>query len=53
MFSKWPDMACMDSNVTTACTVAFLRNILSIYGLPGILVSYYGPQFISKEFKNL
>ncbi|XP_039620150.1 uncharacterized protein K02A2.6-like [Polypterus senegalus] len=47
--SKWPEVQLMDS-VTTSKTVHVMRTLFSRYGIPEVLVSDNGPQFISDEF---
>ena len=49
--SKWLEVVhCPDTTATR--TVAVLRNLFARYGLPQVLVSDNGPQFVSEEFKT-
>jgi transposase InsO family protein len=50
-YSKFPEVVKMTSTTTTA-TLAVLRDIFSRQGLPEVLVSDNGPQFVSKEFQD-
>ncbi|KAJ8357039.1 hypothetical protein SKAU_G00198330 [Synaphobranchus kaupii] len=47
--SKWPEVKLMGST-TTSKTIQALRGLFSRHGLPEVLVSDNGPQFISSEF---
>ncbi|RXN35131.1 putative protein K02A2.6-like protein [Labeo rohita] len=49
--SKWPEVQVMTS-ATAEKTIEVLRNLFSHYGLPEVLVSDNGPQFVSQEFAN-
>ncbi len=49
--SKWLEVIPMTST-TAARTVEVLRTLFSSYGLPEVLVSDNGPQFIAAEFKS-
>ena len=50
-YSKFPEVVKMTSTTSTA-TINVLRDIFSRYGLPEIMVSDNGPQFISSEFQQ-
>ena len=50
-YSKFPEVVKMTSTTSTA-TINVLRDIFSCYGLPEIMVSDNGPQFISSEFQQ-
>ena len=50
-YSKFPEVVKMTRTTSTA-TINALRDIFSRYGLPEILVSDNGPQFISSEFQQ-
>ena len=50
-YSKFPEIVQMKST-TAVATVNVLREIFSRYGLPEMIVSDNGPQFISQEFKS-
>ena len=50
-YSKFPEVVKMTSTTSTA-TVNALRDIFSRYGLPEIMVSDNGPQFIASEFQQ-
>ena len=49
--SKWADVIPM-KNTTTEATIRVLRTKFTEWGLPQVLVSDNGPQFISDEFKK-
>ena len=49
--SKWADVIPMKST-TTEATIRVLRTKFTEWGLPQVLVSDNGPQFISDEFKK-
>ena len=50
-YSKFPEIVKMTSTTATA-TINALRDIFSRYGLPEIMVSDNGPQFIASEFQQ-
>ena len=50
-YNKFPEVVKMTSTTSTA-TVNALRDIFSRYGLPEIMVSDNGPQFIASEFQQ-
>ena len=50
-YSKFPEVVKITSTTSTA-TVNALRDIFSRYGLPEIMVSDNGPQFIASEFQQ-
>jgi hypothetical protein len=49
--SKWPEVI-PTSGSTSAKTIAILRNIFAMYGLPNQLVSDNATTFTSEEFEN-
>ena len=49
-YSKFPEVVHMDST-TSSSTIKVLREIFSRHGLPELLVSDNGPQFVSSEFE--
>ena len=49
-YSKFPEVVHMDST-TSSSTIKMLREIFSRHGLPELLVSDNGPQFVSSEFE--
>ncbi|XP_065189626.1 uncharacterized protein K02A2.6-like [Sycon ciliatum] len=49
-YTKYLDVIAM-SNATSATTIAALRHVFSVFGLPEHLVSDNGTQFTSEEFK--
>lgn len=50
-YSHFPYVVKMNST-TTAATISTLKKIFSIEGLPDVIVSDNGPQFVSEEFKK-
>ena len=50
-FIKWPEVNPMSSTIPQA-TVQQLRNISAPYGLPHMIISDNGPQFVFEEFKQ-
>ncbi|XP_055522703.1 uncharacterized protein K02A2.6-like [Wyeomyia smithii] len=50
-FSKWPEVI-RTRRITSAATIAILRNIFARFGMPETLVSDNGTQFTSVEFQN-
>jgi transposase InsO family protein len=50
-YSKFPEIVKMTSTTATT-TTNVLRDIFSRYGLPEIIVSDNGPQFIASEFQQ-
>ena len=50
-YGKWPEVHAMSSN-TAQATVQQLRKIFATHGLPQMIVSDNGPQFVSEEFKE-
>ena len=51
-YSKWPEVIKMSHNTTATTTIKTMRSVFSRTGVPWVLVSDNGPQFISEEFKN-
>ena len=49
--SKWSEVFEM-ATTSTAKTVAKLRQLFAVYGLPEQVVTNNGPQFTSAEFKS-
>ena len=49
--SKWPEVCVMNST-TAGRTVAVLREMFACNGIPCLVVSDNGPQFISEEFQH-
>ena len=50
-YSKFPEIVQMKSTIAVA-TVNGLREIFSRYGLPELIISDNGPQFIPQKFKS-
>jgi transposase InsO family protein len=50
-YSKFPEVVKMKSTTSTS-TINVLRSIFSRQGLPEVLVSDNGPQFVSSEFQK-
>ena len=50
-YSKWPEVHAM-SSTTAQATVQQLRGIFATHGLPQMIVSDNGSQFVSEEFKQ-
>ncbi|BHF77390.1 hypothetical protein SprV_0602049500 [Sparganum proliferum] len=50
-YSKWPEIAPLNP-ATASATIGFLRRIFSQVGLPEVLVSDTGSQFISSTFED-
>ena len=50
-YSKWLDVEIMPSTTSTA-TIEKLRDMFARYGIPDLLVSGNGPQFVSIEFSQ-
>ena len=50
-YSKWVEVIKMNST-TSKKTIEELRKLFSQFGLPLVIVSDNGPQFVSKEFEN-
>ncbi|XP_064459074.1 uncharacterized protein K02A2.6-like [Ornithodoros turicata] len=50
-YSKWVDVLWMSSTTATK-TVEKLRTVFATFGLPEVLVSDNGPQFLSAEFAD-
>ena len=49
-YSKWPEIIKM-SSTTTAAVIKVLREVFSRTGIPFVIVSDNGPQFISEELQ--
>ena len=47
--SKWPEVFEM-SQTTTHKTIALLRHLFALYGVPDQIVSDNGPQFVAEDF---
>jgi hypothetical protein len=50
LHSKWPEVACM-SSVTSTAVIDALAAWFSRWGLPEVVTTDGGPQFISEEFE--
>ena len=50
-YSKWPEIYPM-STTTASKTIIVLREMFAHYGLPKVLVSNNGTQFIAEEFRH-
>ena len=50
-YSKWLEVFEMGRDCTSSRTVSSLLQVISRFGIPQILVSDNGPQFVSKEFE--
>lgn len=50
-YSKWPEVIPMAST-TTEATIKELRKLFAAYGIPRLLISDNGPQFMSEEFQT-
>jgi len=50
-FSKWPEVIEMSTSTATK-TVEALRHVFAIHGLPDLIVSDNGAQFVSDEFNQ-
>ena len=48
--SKWPEIAAT-STVTSPAIIQILKELFSRWGIPEVLQSYNGPQFVSYEFE--
>ena len=51
-YSKWGEVIKMNKDTTAKATIKALRRVFCSTGLPWVLVSDNGPQFISEEFKE-
>ena len=51
LHSKWPEIAAT-SSVTSATVIRILRDLFSRWGLPQVLITDNGPQFVSHEFEG-
>ncbi len=51
LHSKWPEIAATGS-VTSASVIDILINLFTRWGLPEVLISDNGPQFVSHEFEQ-
>ncbi|XP_061177466.1 uncharacterized protein K02A2.6-like [Saccostrea echinata] len=49
--SKWPELAKLES-LTSKCVITHVKSMISKYGVPDIIISDNGPQFVSYEFKE-
>ena len=49
--SKWMDIQCVDS-ATSSVTIDKMRSTFASHGLPEIVVSDNGSNFVSSEFKS-
>lgn len=49
--SKWPEVVPMTSTTATA-TIEALRSIFARFGLPKVVVSDNGPQFVAEQFED-
>ena len=50
-YSKWPEIYAM-SATTAQATIQQLRKIFAIHGLPELLITDNGPQFVASEFES-
>ena len=51
-FSKYPEIVCLKNDTTSSNVIKNLKNILARHGIPDVLYSDNGPQFISYQFQN-
>ncbi|PAA49096.1 hypothetical protein BOX15_Mlig004385g37, partial [Macrostomum lignano] len=51
LYSKWPEIAAMET-VTSANIIKTLRKLFGRWGVPKMLISDNGPQFVSDEFEE-
>ena len=51
-YSKWPEVVRMGQNTKVPATIRALRNVFSRNGVPCLMVSDQGPQFISHDFER-
>ena len=49
--SKWPEIHIL-SKTSASQTITVLQEVFARYGIPRVLVSDKGPQFIDEEFKR-
>ena len=52
-FTRWPEAFPLFETSTAACAQAFLSGWISRYGVPAVITSDNGPQFISDLWKQL
>jgi hypothetical protein len=50
-YSRWVEMRHLDSQ-TSANTIAKIKSIFAVHGIPDVVISDNGPQFASAEFKS-
>nr|XP_029713868.1 uncharacterized protein K02A2.6-like [Aedes albopictus] len=50
-YTKWPEVRILN-NIMTATTIRVCREYFSTYGIPSVLVTDHGVQFISEEFQR-
>ena len=51
LHSKWPEIQVL-SKTSASQTITVLQEVFTRYGIPRVLVSNNGPQFIAEEFKT-
>ena len=51
-YSKWPDIYAV-SATTAQATIQQLRKVFAAYGLPKLLITDNGTQFVASEFEFL
>ena len=50
-YSKWPEVHMMESTITEVL-IKHLQQIFATYGIPQLIVSDNGPQFVAEKFKH-
>ena len=50
-YSKWPEMYAM-SATTAQATIQELHKIFAVHGLPELLITDKGPQFVASKFES-
>lgn len=52
MYSRYPEIACLDRNTTHDRVISVLKSIFARHGKPDILYSDNGPQFVNNAFQK-
>ena len=51
-FSKYPEIACLNNNTTSANVIQHFKAILARHGKPDVLFTDNGPQFVNANFQK-
>lgn len=51
-YSKYPEVTCLGSEIKARVIIDTLKSVFSRHGIPIVLISDNGPQYVNEEFKK-